>query len=156
MSGEDNIQRLSRLRIFSKIEPGALRLLAFAAETRQMRAGDILFRQGDVSDCGYLLLSGAVTLEGATGGEPFSKVVKEGDLLGETALVVATKRPVTAIARQHSTVLRISRALFLRVLEEYPASAERLRRDLLAQINALGDDLEAFRRSLIADNSAAS
>jgi hypothetical protein len=40
--------------------------------------------------------------------------------------------------------------LFLRVLEEYPASAERLRRDILADINALGGDLEAFRRSLIA------
>jgi CRP-like cAMP-binding protein len=77
-------------------------------------------------------------------------------LLGETALVVATKRPVTAIARQPSTVLRISRALFLRVLEEYPASAERLRRDLLVQINALGEDLEAFRRGLIADDGAMS
>ncbi len=81
--------------------------------------------------------------------------VKEGDLLGETALIVTTKRPVTAIARQNCTVLRISRALFLRVLEEYPASAERLRRDILADINALGGDLEVFRRSLISGDADA-
>lgn len=152
MSAQDTISRLSRVPVFAKLEPGALRLIAFAAETRNLRAGDILFRQGDVADCGYLLLAGAIMLDGDNGAESMPSV-KEGDLLGETALIVTTKRPVTAIARQNCTVLRISRALFLRVLEEYPASAERLRRDLLADINALGGDLELFRRSLIAGDA---
>jgi CRP-like cAMP-binding protein len=154
MSVDDTIQSLSRLPVFSKLEPGAVRLIAFAAETRHLRAGDILFRQGDFADCGYLLLAGALTLEGVIGEETLARSVKSGDLLGETALIVATRRPVTAIARQNSTVLRISRALFLRVLEEYPASAERLRRDLLTLLGALGRDLELFRRGLTADDAA--
>jgi len=154
MSSTDTVSRLSRLPIFAKLEPGALRLIAFAAETRNFRAGDILFRQGDVADCGYLLLSGAVTLTGDNVAEP-APTVKEGDLLGETALIVATKRPVTAIARQNCAALRVSRALFLRVLEEYPASADRLRRDMLADINALGGNLEVFRRNLIAGDADA-
>jgi CRP-like cAMP-binding protein len=156
MSADDIIHRLSQLSLFAKLEPGALRLIAFAAETRHLRAGDILFREGDVADCGYLLLAGALTLDGANvkGNESVPKTAKEGDLLGEIALIVTTKRPVTAIARQTSTVLRISRALFLRVLEEYPASADRMRRDVLAHINALNHDLEAFRRGLISDVSA--
>jgi len=151
MSTDDHISRLSRLPVFAKLEPGALRLIAFAAETRALRAGDILFRRGDVADCGYLLLSGAIMLDDDDAES--TPTVKEGDLLGETALMVATKRPITAIARQNSTVLRISRALFLRVLEEYPASAERLRRDILSDINALGGDLETFRRNLIAGDA---
>jgi CRP-like cAMP-binding protein len=145
MSTEDYITRLSRLSAFSKLEPGALRLIAFAAETRSLRAGDVLFRQGDVADCGYLLLTGALTLDGAPSAP---KAVKEGDFLGETALLVLTRRPVSAIARQSSTVLKISRALFLRVLEEYPASAARLRRDVLSEIDALGGALDDFRRTL--------
>lgn len=154
MSTADTVALLGRLPIFAKLEPGALRLIAFAAETRNLRAGDILFRQGDLADCGYLLLTGAITLTGDNVGNSMP-MVKEGDLLGETALIVTTKRPVTAIARQNCTVLRISRALFLRVLEEYPASADRLRRDILAHINALGGDLEVFRRSLISGDADA-
>lgn len=145
MSTEDYITRLSRLSVFSKLEPGALRLIAFAAETRSLRAGDVLFRQGDVADCGYLLLTGALTLDGVPSAP---KAVKEGDFLGETALLVLTRRPVSAIARQSSTVLKVSRALFLRVLEEYPASAARLRRDVLSEIDALGGALDDFRRTL--------
>jgi len=153
MSSDDIIERLSRLSIFAKLDSGALRLIAFASETRQLRAGDILFRQGDMADCGYLLLAGTITLDGGDGNAP-PRTLREGDLLGETALIVATKRPVTAIARQSSSVLRISRAVFLRALEEYPASAERLRKDVLAHITALGGELEAYRRGLIADNGA--
>lgn len=148
MSADDIIDILIRLPIFAKLDPGALRLIAFAAETRQLRAGDILFRQGDIADCGYLLLTGTVTLDGVEGADSNFRTVKEGDLLGEIALLVPTKRPFTAIARQSSSVLRISRAMFLRALEEYPASAERLRKDMLTQITALGGELEAYRRGL--------
>lgn len=154
MSTADTVALLGQLPFFAKLEPGALKLIAFAAETRNLRAGDILFRQGDVADCGYLLVTGAITLTGDNVGES-APLVREGDFLGETALIVTTKRPVTAIARQTCAVLRISRALFLRVLEEYPASAERLRRDILAHINALGGDLEVLRRNLIAGDADA-
>lgn len=155
MSHEDNIERLSRLPVFSKLELSAVRLIATAAETRHLRAGDILFRQGDLADCGYLLVSGALALDGVIGNETVARGAKTGDFLGETALIVVTKRPVTAIARQNATVLRISRALFLQALEQYPASAERLRRDVLVAINAVSKDLEVFRRDLIADDGAA-
>ncbi|MGA8170387.1 MAG: hypothetical protein WB816_06100, partial [Methylocystis sp.] len=59
MTIEDNIRSLAALRFFSRMEPEALRMVAFATESRNLRAGDVLFRQGDVADCGYLILSGA-------------------------------------------------------------------------------------------------
>jgi CRP-like cAMP-binding protein len=154
MSNEDNIELLSRLPVFSKLEPSAVRLIAIAAETRHLRAGDILFRQGDLADCGYLLVSGALALDGIIDNGTVARGANIGDFLGETALIVATKRHVTAVARQNTTVLRVSRALFLRVLEEYPASAERLLRDVLVVINSVSKDLEAFRRGLIAGDGA--
>lgn len=156
MSVEDNINSLAALRTFSRMDPEALRVIAFAAETRNLHAGDILFRQGDIADCGFFILSGAVTLDGAKENGSANKITKAGDLLGEFALMIATKRPVTAIARQNSVVLRISRALFLRVLEDYPASAERLRQDLLTQINALSAGMDVLRRELMSENVLAS
>jgi CRP-like cAMP-binding protein len=43
------------------------------------------------------------------------------------ALLTETVRPVTATAREPSTVLRIPRTLFLKMLEGYPDAAKALR-----------------------------
>ena len=66
---------------------------------------------------------------GADAGEPL--VVGRGALIGELALITETTRPVTATALEPSTVLRIPRGLFLKMLDGYPSAAEKLR-DILA------------------------
>ena len=53
----------------------------------------------------------------ADGGEGVT--VGAGTLLGEIALLTETKRPVTATALEPSTVLRIPRSLFLKMLEGF-------------------------------------
>ena len=60
-----------------------------------------------------------------------SVVVGRGTLLGELALLTETVRPVTATAKEPSTVLRIPRTLFLKMLEGYPDAATKLR-DIIA------------------------
>ena len=76
----------------------------------------MLFNAGDSTDCGYVIQEGSFTLASS------SKAVGEvtagpGTLLGELALIAETKRPATATAREPSTVIRISRSLFLKMLE---------------------------------------
>jgi CRP-like cAMP-binding protein len=149
MALETEIQMLAALPLFSKLEPEVLRLVAFAAETQTMRAGDVLFRQGDVSDGGYFVVSGAIALDASQNGAVAAKVVRPGALIGELALLASTRRPATAIARQNSTVLKISRALFLRALEASPASAERLKRDLKMQLDNFAVDLEKARKAFL-------
>jgi CRP-like cAMP-binding protein len=141
MSLESDIKILSGLPIFSKLEPESLRLIAFAAETRVVRAGDVVFRQGDPSDGGYVVISGAIALDSSQSVAIAGKIAGVGVLLGELALLVSTRHPATAIARQNSTLLKIPRALFLRALEESPGGAQRLKR-------ALGREMEAFALEL--------
>jgi len=69
--------------------------------------------------------------------------------LGELALMVVTKNSATATAREELTVLRISRALFLRTLAESPASAQRLRVELGRELQTFVDDLEKTRKSFL-------
>jgi CRP-like cAMP-binding protein len=52
------------------------------------------------------------------------------NLIGELALITETRRAVTAVAREPSSVLKISRGLFHRVLREFPKSAETLRQKM--------------------------
>ena len=56
-------------------------------------------------------------------------VVKQygpGSLLGELALITETEYAATAEAQRRSQVLKVSRALFRRILREYPHLAEML------------------------------
>src|SRR5665213_2455963 len=120
MSLGDDIRNLSRIPLFGELEPEALRLIAFAAETRILRAGHVLFHRGEESDCGYIVLTGSIALDVAGDGTPAGQIVGPHTLIGEIALISPTERPVTAIAREPSTVLKVSRALFHRMLKEFP------------------------------------
>ncbi len=87
----------------------------------------MLFNAGDVADGAYAVQQGSFTLRPERGAEA-DIIAGPGTLLGESALLAETIRPATATAREPSTVLRISRAMFLKMLEGYPDAAHRLAR----------------------------
>jgi CRP-like cAMP-binding protein len=138
---------LARVPMLGSMERDALRLLAFAAETRQLRAGDTLFRKGETSDCGYVVARGAIALV-EDDAHTADAVVGAGSLIGELALITETKRPATAIAREPTTVLRLSRPMFRRTLEEYPQLAQRLAADLRHRVTGLSDELARVKTAL--------
>jgi CRP-like cAMP-binding protein len=127
MARDDDLENLMRIPLFAAFEPEALRMLAFNGETRLLRAGDRLFRRGEESDGGYVLTNGSIALETHDDGRPAEKILRPWTLLGETALIAATARPVTATAREPSTVLKVSRGLFHQILEQHPLTAARVR-----------------------------
>jgi CRP-like cAMP-binding protein len=140
---EDDIKRLARVPMLMVLDGGALRLIASAAETRSLRAGDVIFRLGEVSDAGYVVLTGSVALVPNGDERNPAKIAGPGSLIGEIALISPSKRPVTAVAREATTVLQISRLLFHRVLQEYPANAARIRGLIAERLVAFTRELEA-------------
>ena len=68
--------------------------------------------------------------------------------MGELALLTDTVSPVTAIAKEPTTVVRIPRTLFRKMLEGYPAAAQRLRDLMASRVNAWTQDLGKVRRAL--------
>ena len=51
------------------------------------------------------------------------------------------KRPSSAVALDHSTVIRVARSLFQRVLESDPGAARRLRDELATRTSQLASDI---------------
>jgi CRP-like cAMP-binding protein len=146
MGLEDDIGKLARVPAFAVIEPEALRLIAFSAETRILRAGDVLFRRDEISNDGFVVLAGSIAMDASGDGAVTARIVRPPGLIGDLALLTQTRRPATAIAREPSTVLRISRLLFRRVLDEFPDSAERLRQSQGARLLQFTGELGAVRR----------
>jgi len=76
-------------------------------------------------------------------------VVGVGELIGELALIVDMRRPATATALEHSTVVRVSRTLYQRVLESHPEAARRIRDDLAARTNAAATAIARLTSKLV-------
>jgi CRP-like cAMP-binding protein len=146
MSLEDDIAFFERVPTLALLGREPLRILAIGAENRYVHEGDILFREGETADAGYVVQEGSLTLSSArspAGAQ--SVVVGPGALLSELALLTETVRLATATANEPSAVVRIPRKLFLKMLEGYPDAARRLRDVIAMRAEQAMRDVETVR-----------
>ncbi len=147
MTIEDDIAFLERVPILRRLGAGALRILAIGAESYTVDDGQVLFNAGDAADCAYIVQQGSFILNSGRLNEP-DVVAGAATLLGESALLAETVRPATAIAREPSVVLRISRAMFLKMLESFPDAAQRLRELIATRADQWAREMENVRAAL--------
>jgi CRP-like cAMP-binding protein len=145
MSIEDDIAFLERVPALSLLGRDALRILAIGSESRYVHEGVTLFAEGEDADSAFVVQEGSFEL--ATNGGA-SEMVGPGALMGELALVAEMKRPTAAIAREPSSVVRITRQLFMKMLESDPAAATRMRDALAARVNAAATEFSRVRSIL--------
>jgi len=118
----------------------ALKLLAFGSEPANLKPRQPLFEAGDPADGAVLVLGGQLRLVPvAAGREPH--VVGVGHLVDEIALVIPASRGASAVAQTTCELLILPRAQMLRILEEYPDAADRLRKMLAQRTAALVADV---------------
>jgi CRP-like cAMP-binding protein len=150
MTIEDDIALLERVPLLRRLGGGALRSLAIAAEPQTVRAGEVLFTAGQPADGAFIVQRGSFSLKPERAGEAVI-IAEPGILLGESALLAENKRPATATAREDSTVLRLSRATFLKILDSYPDAAQRLRELIASRTNQWAREMETIRAALARD-----
>jgi CRP-like cAMP-binding protein len=113
-------------------------MLAIGSEQRNFARGDKLFSAGDDADSGFIVQRGSFRIADEHGAEV---IAGPGDLIGELALLVAMARPSTATALEHSSVIRLARSLFQRVLESDPVAARRLRDEFASRTSQIASDI---------------
>jgi CRP-like cAMP-binding protein len=149
MALEDDIASFERVPMLAALGAQALRILAIGAETRRLQNGAVLFYAGEVADGAYLVQDGSLLLEPGTSDDGKKEIVGPGALVNELALLtdqVASK--ATAIAKEPTVVVRISRSLFLKTLEGYPPAARALRDMMGNQIEDWMRDISKVRSKL--------
>jgi CRP-like cAMP-binding protein len=142
MALDDDIAIFEQVPMLALLGEEALRILAIGAESHRIQHGAVLFYAGDLADGGYLVQQGSFLLEpdSPRGGDDVK--VGPATLLGELALLTDTVHTATATALSASTVIRIPRSLFLKMLEGYPAAARKLR-------DAMAQRVDAFTREVV-------
>ena len=147
MTIEEDIAFFQRVQTLNILDRDALRILAIGAESLYVHSGAVLFHLGEDADSAFVLQEGSLSLaRSAANGEP--AVVGPGTLIGELALFTATKRPVTATALEPSTLLRIPRNLFLKMLDGFPGMARKLRDIIASRAEQSARDIQQVHTSL--------
>lgn len=120
---DDPMGLLAGSPIFSTLPPDAAKELASRLRPVVIRCGEALVRQGDRGDSLFFIVDGRFEARTEPPLAPrVLRVVGRGETVGEMAVITAAPRSCSVIATRRSTVLELSGADFLRVLERHPAA----------------------------------
>ena len=143
MGLEQDIELLSRVALFEGFEREHLRLIAFGTERMTLKRGDNLYREGETSDGGYVVVEGQIDIVLVRDGHDYLlESCGPAGLIGEIALITQNVRVSSAIARERSEVLFVPRSLFHRLLREYPNMAALLHARIAQSVRQILTQLE--------------
>jgi CRP-like cAMP-binding protein len=129
----NEVELLRRVPLFSGIEPSKLKLLAYTSDVVTYRAGQVMFRKGDVGDAAYVIITGDAEVSvGSDNGDIKIASLHDGDFVGEIAILCDTPRTATVSAKTDVKALRIRKEPFFELLRQFPEMAVEMTR-LLAE-----------------------
>jgi len=120
---------MAEAELFSELPADYRRELAETAVSRQVEAGQAIFRRGEQGDSLYVVASGQVrvSLEGPAGEEEVSQL-GPGSFFGEIALLTRSHRTATITATDPATVIELPAQALSPILARVPGFRERLGR----------------------------
>jgi CRP-like cAMP-binding protein len=145
---EHDIAFLARVPTFAKFGFAALQIVAIGSEARRLADGETLFYAGETTDAGYVIQTGSLRLTTNDSKSGSTLTFGPGTLIGELALLTETVFSATAVAVEPTTVIRISRNLFRKVLEGFPDAALLMRDRLVVRVYQSNAELVRIRAML--------
>lgn len=121
-------------------------MLAFASERVQLEAGEALFQAGDITRGAYVLITGVLISQQNTDlGEKEFEVSQRGTLIGQLSLIIEQKRRATFICIEPAELLLVTRASFLKLIEQFPEVAPRAQEMIRNDIGKFTSKLEEIK-----------
>lgn len=119
---------LSQVYLFRELTPGEMERLLSISKESKVRKNDVIFREGDIGDAFYLIVTGSIrisTLVPGVGEEALT-ILREGEYFGEMALIDDAPRSASAIANDDTMLLYIGKDDFRKLLERQTDIAYKL------------------------------
>ncbi|WP_293898558.1 cyclic nucleotide-binding domain-containing protein [Phenylobacterium sp.] len=140
----ETVQRITTerqvLQIFkSGLTPADIKDVLAGAEVIDVKPGEAIINEGDLSDDLYIIRSGSMIVEKNLGGKPvFMSYVPAGSYSGEMAMMERRPRSTTVKAAIRSTVVKLPAEPFRALLARKPELAKRMQSEMKArqEINA--------------------
>lgn len=148
------IEQLRRAPLFRNLSVAELDSMAATLGERHLSAGELLFHQGDVSqDCFVILFGSLEVITYIAGSELQLEVRREGQIIGEMALLDRSPRSATVRAVEATYVVIMNEHHFKLLLGSDPALALAMLRDGTTRIRNTNQrmisDLEGKNAELV-------
>jgi len=131
---------LKSLPLFEGLTTRQLMDLANEVREEQHPGGAVIFREGEPGDCVYLIVDGQIRV---TRGETLLRDQGPKSFFGEIAVLEDVSRTATVTARTPVRLLRLNRDDLLRLMEELPAIAIGICRNLSRRVSELTERVQA-------------
>jgi len=119
----------------------AEQVLAKAAR-ESLKAGEVLFRQGEDGSCAYVVAGGTLDVLVNTGlGDVHMAEVERNQLVGEIAVFANLSRSATVVARTNATLLRLEREDVLSIIAANPEAGRAIIADLGRRLTMVNQPL---------------
>ena len=137
------LQLLKKVPLFSGMSDDILHHLTLLAGIKKYFPGEYLCRKGEFGDELFIIKQGTVkiSLPASEDNEIILDILKEGDFLGELALIDGDVRSADAIARDETEVIILSRECFRKLLQENHRIKDVLISVLTARLRAANESL---------------
>ncbi|OGA13639.1 MAG: hypothetical protein A3H32_09260 [Betaproteobacteria bacterium RIFCSPLOWO2_02_FULL_63_19] len=135
MSGMFSISNL-KFGPFAQLPAAHIEELLKQFKRIEVKAGDVIIREGEEGDYYYIVESGRARVERLVGGVSMHLAdLKSGDAFGEEALVSESKRNATVTMKTAGALLRLEKTAFVELLREpllHKVSMEEAQRKVIA------------------------
>jgi CRP/FNR family cyclic AMP-dependent transcriptional regulator len=140
------IETLKKAALFQGLDDEDIHLVARQVSTRQFGKNSIVVSQGDETDSLYVIIEGKVDvfLQNDKGKEIIINTLTDTDAFGELAPLGGIPRQASIITTEPTTLVVISRQLFMDTLLSKPAISMRIINRLVALIQDLTEEVSSL------------
>jgi CRP-like cAMP-binding protein len=150
----EEVEMLRKIPLFSAIDPGKLKLLAFASDRKIYQKGQELFKQGDPGDAAFVIISGNADIVVSTEDEDVVVAsVGKDEIIGEISILCEVPRTATVRASDKLEVLKVKKEHFLGLIAQVPELGIEVMRELASRLQKTTSELGEARQELNADKS---
>jgi len=139
---------LDHVALFKELPEPGLQMLAERGRPKHFATGEVIMRQGDVSDALHVITRGRVRVERDQPGDT-PLVLAElgaGDVIGEMGLLDGGPRSATVTALEDTETLELHATVMAVVVMQYPQVAAALLRTLSRRLRNADELADALAR----------
>ena len=119
LSTIERVFLLQGAELFKQVPVQDLVVIAQLSHEVTFKSGERFIKAGDKGDCLYIIATGSASIELESHGQ--IAVSRQGDVIGEMAIISSNPRAASGVALTDITALQITHADFWALMEENPA-----------------------------------
>jgi len=109
---------IKSVEIFDGLETRDINKVLKVASGKKYEKDEVIFKEGDLGDCFYLIIEGSVRIEKNVENDKIESVarLKTGDYFGEMSLLDGEPRSASVIANETSKLLEVKNSQFIKIV----------------------------------------